>query len=102
MASCQHKHILALKGVHTSNDDMFLIYEYMANGSLEDHLYLSQSKRSELLVNNVILDWPQRLRIALGTASGLLYLHEVSGLIIGRPKNRMLEGFFSSLYPNQP
>jgi serine/threonine protein kinase len=84
MASCQHRNILALKGVHTSNDDMFLIYEYMANGSLEDYLYPCQSKRSELLVNNVILDWPQQLKIALGTASGLLYLHEVSELIIGK------------------
>ena len=79
MASCQHKHILALKGVHVSEDNMFLVYEYMVNGSLENHLYgPPASERTERLVSPVFLDWSQRLKIALGTASGLLYLHEVS------------------------
>lgn len=79
MSSCQHPHILAIKGVHASGQDMYLVYEYMVNGSLKDHLHPSEMKGPpEVLLKAVFLDWPRRLRIALGTAEGLAYLHEVS------------------------
>ncbi|EPS61410.1 hypothetical protein M569_13387, partial [Genlisea aurea] len=44
-----------------------LVYEYMQNKSLEDHLF-----------NNAypVLSWDQRLQIMLGAAQGLAYLHE--------------------------
>ncbi|KAL7192618.1 hypothetical protein ACSBR2_024441 [Camellia fascicularis] len=44
-----------------------LVYEYMPNTSLEDHLF-----------NRVpaILPWKTRLEIMLGAAQGLVYLHE--------------------------
>ncbi|XP_073045260.1 probable serine/threonine-protein kinase PBL19 [Primulina eburnea] len=44
-----------------------LVYEYMPNKSLEDHLF-SQAYPS--------LSWDQRMQIVLGAAQGLAYLHE--------------------------
>ncbi|PPD67585.1 hypothetical protein GOBAR_DD35538 [Gossypium barbadense] len=43
-----------------------LVYEYMPNRSLEDHLFNSTST----------LPWKMRLEIMLGVAEGLAYLHE--------------------------
>ena len=44
-----------------------LVYEYMPNRSVEDHL----SKRSE-----APLSWTMRLKVAQDAARGLAYLHE--------------------------
>lgn len=44
-----------------------LVYEFMPNKSLEDHLF---SKAY------ATLSWPRRLQIVLGAAQGLAYLHE--------------------------
>lgn len=44
-----------------------LVYEFMSNGSLEDHLF-SRSR--------TLLTWKTRLQIILGAAQGLAYLHE--------------------------
>lgn len=44
-----------------------LVYEYMANRSLEDHLFNRSFP---------VLPWKTRLQIILGAAQGLAYLHE--------------------------
>ncbi|XAR70577.1 Non-specific serine/threonine protein kinase [Bertholletia excelsa] len=44
-----------------------LVYEYMSNRSLEDHLFKRTSE---------VLPWKTRLEIILGAAEGLAYLHE--------------------------
>ncbi|KAL7619246.1 hypothetical protein Lser_V15G02051 [Lactuca serriola] len=46
---------------------LFLVYEYMPNGSLKDHL----STRSQ-----TPLSWSMRLKVAQDAACGLAYLHE--------------------------
>ena len=44
-----------------------LVYEFMSNRSLEDHLFNTAFP---------VLSWQRRLQMALGAAQGLAYLHE--------------------------
>eukprot|EP00243_Klebsormidium_subtile_P007409 TRINITY_DN3289_c0_g2_i1.p1 TRINITY_DN3289_c0_g2~~TRINITY_DN3289_c0_g2_i1.p1 ORF type:complete len:287 (-),score=9.34 TRINITY_DN3289_c0_g2_i1:375-1235(-) len=76
MVSCWHRHIVAPKGVHASEDRCMLVYEYVPNGSLEDHLFPPRADSVFKPERRIFLGWPQRMRIALGTARGLAFLHE--------------------------
>lgn len=74
-------YLLALIGYCSDSSRKLLVYEFMANGGLQEHLYpISGSKAVTLK-----LDWETRLRIALEAAKGLEYLHEhVSPPVIHR------------------
>ncbi|KAL8508791.1 hypothetical protein ACS0TY_016126 [Phlomoides rotata] len=65
-----HPNLVKLIGYCAEDDERgiqrLLIYEYMPNGSVEDHLTRSTTP----------LPWDMRLRIALDAACGLTYLHE--------------------------
>ncbi|XVF34035.1 hypothetical protein REPUB_Repub18cG0022400 [Reevesia pubescens] len=66
-----HSNLVKLVGYCADGDQRILVYEYMPNGSLEDHLLdLPPDKRA--------LDWNTRMRIAVGAAKGLEYLHETA------------------------
>ncbi|GAB2219272.1 hypothetical protein Drorol1_Dr00006905 [Drosera rotundifolia] len=60
--------LVNLVGFCADGDEKLLVYEYMPLGSLEDHLF-------DLGPGKVPLDWNTRMKIALGTARGLEYLH---------------------------
>ncbi|KAL1546695.1 lysM domain receptor-like kinase 4 [Salvia divinorum] len=62
-----HFNIVRLHGFCQDKDDLYLVYEYMANGSLRDWLNRRGSQHMK--------SWNQRMRIALDVANGLLYLH---------------------------
>ncbi|CAK9170396.1 unnamed protein product [Ilex paraguariensis] len=68
IGSIHHYHLVRLKGFCAEGTHRLLVYEYMANGSLEKWLF----KQKE----DMMLDWDTRYNIALGTAKGLAYLHE--------------------------
>ncbi|KAE9588595.1 hypothetical protein Lal_00003090 [Lupinus albus] len=74
-------YLLALFGYCSDSNLKLLVYEFMANGGLQEHLYpISNSN-----VTPMKLDWETRLRIALEAAKGLEYLHEhVSPPVIHR------------------
>ncbi|GKV27209.1 hypothetical protein SLEP1_g36405 [Rubroshorea leprosula] len=61
-----HKNLVSLVGYCDEDDNKALVYEYMANGNLRQHL---------LDRNTNILSWIERLQIAVDAAHGLEYLH---------------------------
>ncbi|XP_057472307.1 probable LRR receptor-like serine/threonine-protein kinase RFK1 [Actinidia eriantha] len=73
MISClQHPNLVKLHGCCIEGDQLLLVYEYMENNSLARTLFADQ----------LILDWPTRLKICTGIARGLSFLHEESRLKI--------------------
>lgn len=63
-----HSNLVTLIGYCTDGDQRLLVYEYMAMGSLEHHLF-------DLGPDQEPLGWNTRIQIAVGAARGLEYLH---------------------------
>ncbi|GLT49036.1 hypothetical protein SLA2020_226210 [Shorea laevis] len=61
-----HKNLVSLVGYCDEDDKKALVYEYLANGNLRQHLF-------DRNTNN--LSWIERLQIAVDAAHGLEYLH---------------------------
>ncbi|CAA3024338.1 receptor-like serine threonine- kinase ALE2 [Olea europaea subsp. europaea] len=66
-----HRNLVKLIGICIEQHRRCLVYELVPNGSVESHLHGEDKKK-------VPLDWDARLKIALGAARGLAYLHEDS------------------------
>ncbi|XP_013610346.1 PREDICTED: serine/threonine-protein kinase At3g07070 [Brassica oleracea var. oleracea] len=64
-----HSNLVNLIGYCADGDQRLLVYEYMPLGSVEDHLL-------DLEPDQKPLDWNSRIKIALGAAKGLEYLHD--------------------------
>ncbi|KAK9071409.1 hypothetical protein SSX86_009978 [Deinandra increscens subsp. villosa] len=62
-----HRYLVSLVGYCISGGQRMLVYEYVPNNTLEFHLHGK---------GPAVLDWQTRMRIALGSAKGLAYLHE--------------------------
>ncbi|XP_011043469.1 PREDICTED: proline-rich receptor-like protein kinase PERK1 isoform X1 [Populus euphratica] len=62
-----HKHLVSLVGYCITGAHRLLVYEFVPNNTLEFHLHGK---------GRPTMDWPTRLKIALGSAKGLAYLHE--------------------------
>ncbi|URE41848.1 serine threonine-protein kinase [Musa troglodytarum] len=65
----RHPNLVSLIGYCAEGDERLLVYEFMPKGSLEDHLF-------DLSPRKPPLEWNTRIRIALGAAKGLTYLHD--------------------------
>ncbi|XP_049396859.1 proline-rich receptor-like protein kinase PERK1 [Solanum stenotomum] len=62
-----HRHLVSLVGYCITDGQRMLVYEFVSNGTLEYHLHGK---------GRPVMDWGLRLKIALGSAKGLAYLHE--------------------------
>lgn len=70
MSRLRHPNIISLVGYCAEHGQRLLVYDYITNGSLHDMLHFSDDKSK-------MLTWNARVRVALGTARALEYLHEV-------------------------
>ncbi|WOL02081.1 putative serine/threonine-protein kinase PBL7 [Canna indica] len=74
-------YLLILVGHCSDGSHRLLVYEFMANGGLQEHLYPTRGSCGGISK----LDWDTRMQIALEAAKGLEYLHEhVSPPVIHR------------------
>ncbi|ONK69044.1 uncharacterized protein A4U43_C05F18700 [Asparagus officinalis] len=65
-------YLLGLIGYCSDRCHRMLVYEYMANGGLQEHLYPTSGSQGGISQ----LSWELRMKIALEAAKGLEYLHE--------------------------
>ncbi|XP_047075375.1 serine/threonine-protein kinase PBL36-like [Lolium rigidum] len=65
LGQLHHKHLVKLIGYCIEDEQRLLVYEFMARGSLENHLFR----------RTLPLPWPYRMKVVLGAAKGLAFLH---------------------------
>ncbi|XP_059648173.1 probable receptor-like protein kinase At1g11050 [Cornus florida] len=82
ISNLKHRNLVPLRGCcvtgeyadgEESGGERYLVYDYMPNGNLDDHLFLSSANPSG--IGKLPLTWPQRKSIILDVAKGLAYLH---------------------------
>ncbi|TKW15586.1 hypothetical protein SEVIR_5G247500v4 [Setaria viridis] len=62
-----HRHLVTLVGYCVTENHRLLVYEFVPNGTLDHHLHGKGLP---------VMDWHKRMKIAIGAARGLTYLHE--------------------------
>lgn len=62
-----HRHLVTLVGYCVTENHRLLVYEFVCNNTLEHHLHGK---------GRPVMDWPKRMKIAIGSARGLTYLHQ--------------------------
>ncbi|XP_078174379.1 LEAF RUST 10 DISEASE-RESISTANCE LOCUS RECEPTOR-LIKE PROTEIN KINASE-like 1.1 isoform X2 [Carex rostrata] len=91
LSGLHHSNLVTLYGsTARSSRELLLVFEFVANGTVADHLHGPRS------IENA-LTWPVRLSIAIETANALAYLHAVEPPIIHRDvktTNILLDGDF--------
>ncbi|CAI9292968.1 unnamed protein product [Lactuca saligna] len=73
LSKFHHCNLVSLFGYCNHEEEKILVYEYMPKGTLEDHLHR----------HGTPLSWLQRLKICIGAARGLHYLHSGTGIEFG-------------------
>ncbi|XP_047339237.1 probable receptor-like protein kinase At1g11050 [Impatiens glandulifera] len=82
ISNLKHRNLVPLRGCCVTGEEnsdydergseRFLVYDYMVNGNLDDHLFPSETHSG---IRKPQLTWPQRKNIILDVAKGLAYLH---------------------------
>ncbi|KAK7388955.1 hypothetical protein VNO78_23785 [Psophocarpus tetragonolobus] len=90
LGQLRHPNLVKLIGYCLEGDNRLLVYEYMPNRSLEDHMFRKGTQP---------LPWARRIKIAIGAARGLSFLHDSRQQIIYRdfkPSNILLDSEFNA------
>ncbi|XP_034704549.1 probable serine/threonine-protein kinase PBL15 [Vitis riparia] len=90
LGQLRHPNLVKLIGYCCEDDERLLVYEFMPRGSLENHLFKRLS---------VSLPWGTRLKIAVGAAKGLAFLHGAEQPVIYRDfktSNVLLDSDFTA------
>ncbi|KAL5710206.1 non-specific serine/threonine protein kinase [Ranunculus cassubicifolius] len=72
LSRLHHKHLVGLVGFCEEKDERLLVYEYMKNGAIYDHLH---SKNNTDKSSSVLNSWKMRIKVSLDAARGIEYLH---------------------------
>lgn len=72
LTKVRHRHLVALLGYCINGNERLLVYEYMPQGTLAQHLFEWQE------LGYPPLTWKQRVTIALDVARGVEYLHSLA------------------------
>ncbi|PWA40621.1 BAK1-interacting receptor-like kinase 1 [Artemisia annua] len=67
LGSVKHRNLVPLLGFCVAKQERFLVYKYMANGTLHDNLHPVEEGKH--------MEWSLRLKAALGAAKGFAWLH---------------------------
>ncbi|XWS45641.1 hypothetical protein CRYUN_Cryun15aG0154000 [Craigia yunnanensis] len=86
-----HPNLVKLLGYCWEDKELLLIYEFMPKGSLENHLF----RRNPAIEP---LSWELRLKIAIGAARGLAFLHTSEKVIYRdfKASNILLDGNYNA------
>lgn len=76
LGQLHHTHLVKLIGFCCEDDHRLLVYEFMSRGSLENHLFRRGHKQ--------VITWAIRMKVAVGAAKGLAFLHEADQPVIYR------------------
>ncbi|RZC10700.1 putative serine/threonine-protein kinase PBL3 isoform B [Glycine soja] len=90
LGQLRHPNLVKLIGYCLEGDNRLLVYEYMPNRSLEDHIFRKGTQP---------LPWATRVKIAIGAAQGLSFLHDSKQQIIYRDfkaSNILLDSEFNA------
>ncbi|MCL7028820.1 hypothetical protein MKW94_003785 [Papaver nudicaule] len=72
LSRLHHKHLVSLVGFCEENEERLLVYEYMKNGALYDHIH---SKNNVEKTSSLLNTWKMRIKVSLDAARGIEYLH---------------------------
>lgn len=90
LGQLHHPNLVKLIGFCLDGDNRLLVYEFMPRGSLENHLF----KRGPYP-----LSWATRIKVAIGAARGLAFLHDAECPVIYRDlkaSNILLDSDFNA------
>ncbi|KAL8519133.1 hypothetical protein ACS0TY_010175 [Phlomoides rotata] len=70
LCKIHHINVVELLGYASGDDHLYLVYEYVSNGSLSEHVH------DPMLKGHQALSWSARTQVALDAARGIEYIHD--------------------------
>ncbi|GFP86167.1 protein kinase 2b chloroplastic, partial [Phtheirospermum japonicum] len=92
LGQLHHPNLVKLIGYCLEGENRLLVYEFMPKGSLENHLFRIPGGPQPL-------SWATRIKVAIGAARGLSFLHDAEEQVIYRDfkaSNILLDGEFNA------